>query len=128
MIICGRVRKQPSPLNTYLGLPLSHKSFFSLSYIVVFGATTKKFLILCWVYRYAINAPISLVFPTPVARAKVKEIKSLSKSEQVGYIACTAPRAAFKFISFRRVTLFTISSRILSECVCGFRSDMTPLI
>ena len=33
------------------------------------------------------NAPINLVFPTPVAKANVNDIKSRSKSEHIGYNA-----------------------------------------
>ena len=61
------------------------------------------------------KAPIKRVLPTPVAKAKVSDINSRSKSEQIGYIAWTAPNAAFKFIPFRKLTLLTISSS-LSIC------------
>ena len=44
-IILGGLLKHPNPLNTYLGLSGFPKSDLSFSYIVVPGATTRKFFI-----------------------------------------------------------------------------------
>ena len=69
-----------NPFKTYFGEE-GEKSVINLLYIVKLGASTKKLQTPYCVWRSEMNAPINLVLPTPVAKAKQSETKSRSKSK-----------------------------------------------
>ena len=74
------------------------------------------------------NAPISLVLPTPVANANVNEVNALSNSVNIGYFELIT----FKLLilswlySFIKFVLFNISSNICNDFSCGFLNDIIP--
>ena len=67
------------------------------------------------------NAPISRVLPTPVARAKQSDGNSRSKSASPGYSAFNAAIAASLSAPFFNDTSSVSRSRISSERRCGAR-------
>ena len=65
------------------------------------------------------KAPISLVLPTPVARAKQKEGKSRSKFVTVGNSRCIAASDAVRSPPLLGGTISVMRSRISSDIRCG---------
>ena len=72
------------------------------------------------------KAPIRLVLPTPVARAKQSDGNSRSKSVTDGNSRHTASRAAWTSTPFFGGAISVIRSRISSDRRCGGRRLNRP--